>query len=532
MGKPTINAKSVLKDIKSGMTKADLMEKYKLSPKGLESLYEKLVSAGLMQAGELTKRTVQRQGTEAPSPRPTPKPGVGPRSSQRPARSERVPDASSVKPSAGSAQLKVSEQAKAIADDINAGMHDNEILRRHEISPGQFRQIKERLVQAGLLGRAEPGSAPSRSSKTCPSCGHEISSTAAKCARCGEWLDDQAGAAPVDRGGPAEQSTPRPPPPEAIHSTDDDLDDEEECPWEERENYGTLSAFIQTATKCLLTPTRFFSKLPVTGGFLNPILFAGFSLVVSLALAYAWTQLFMRGAGFLGLIFALVFGMVVAAIAVPIGLFIWSGILHVCLLMVGGAHRGFEATFRVVSYASVTNLFHAIPFVGNLISLWGMVLTVIGLRETHRTSTGKAVAAVAIPLVAAVGLAVILLIMGFFAAKTAFRGPAITTELSGQALPTEVCAAIQEYLAEVDFANDMEDAKTAQEHLQQAMESLNETLKAHSSHPDIDEVRQLATVYGMAGVAQKQLKSAMPGMMPDLGGAAEEHREMLSSMCP
>ena len=35
-----------------------------------------------------------------------------------------------------------------------------------------------------------------------------------------------------------------------------------------------------------------------------------------------------------------------------LGLFIGSGILHLCLMMVGGANRSFETTFRVLCFAS------------------------------------------------------------------------------------------------------------------------------------------------------------------------------------
>lgn len=533
MAKPTINAKAVLRDIKNGASKAELMEKYKLSPKGLESLYQKLVAAGILPAGELTRRSVQTADLEQERPSRPPRPAAEKRSSQGPAGPAKGAAEPQAKPK--SAALKVSEQAKDIADDINAGMTDIEIMRRHEISPGQLRQIKERLVQVGLLKPPESGggSASAKASRTCPSCGHEVPSTAAKCNHCGEWLDDRAMSAPIGPPRVGESAVPRLPQRDARPFTDDtDIQDDEECPWEERENYGTFNAFLQTATRILLTPTQFFSKLPISGGFLNPILFAIFSTVVSVALGYAITQLFMGGGGGLFLFIIVIVGsMLGLAIGVPISLFLGSATLHGCLLLVGGAQRGFEATFRVVSYSSVTGLFSVIPIVGVFANLWGLVLTVIGLRETHRISTGKAAAAVAIPVGVVVVLALVLIITGVLALSSAFKEAAVQTELSGQKLPAEVCTAIQEFLAEVDFAKDVEDAKSAQEQMQQALKSLNETLKVHSGHPDIQEVQKLATVYGMAAVAQKQLKSVTGGVMPGLEGV-EAHRERLNSLCP
>jgi len=48
MGKPVIDAREVLTDLKSGLDDRDLMKKYKLSSKGLESLFKKLEQAGVI----------------------------------------------------------------------------------------------------------------------------------------------------------------------------------------------------------------------------------------------------------------------------------------------------------------------------------------------------------------------------------------------------------------------------------------------------------------------------------------------------
>jgi hypothetical protein len=56
MEKPTIIAKDVVEDLKAGMTDGELMEKYRLTTKGLSSLFRKLVEAGLMSRGDVTLR--------------------------------------------------------------------------------------------------------------------------------------------------------------------------------------------------------------------------------------------------------------------------------------------------------------------------------------------------------------------------------------------------------------------------------------------------------------------------------------------
>ncbi len=53
--KRTINAKQAVIDIRSGMTSSDLMQKYHVSAKGLETLFRKLVDVGLLHEDELER---------------------------------------------------------------------------------------------------------------------------------------------------------------------------------------------------------------------------------------------------------------------------------------------------------------------------------------------------------------------------------------------------------------------------------------------------------------------------------------------
>ena len=55
-GKRRIDAEQVLNDIRSGMSDQSLMNKYALSAKGLQSLFEKLLDAGLITQSELEDR--------------------------------------------------------------------------------------------------------------------------------------------------------------------------------------------------------------------------------------------------------------------------------------------------------------------------------------------------------------------------------------------------------------------------------------------------------------------------------------------
>lgn len=51
--KRVIEAKDIVNDIRSGMSEAELMEKYSLSSKGLQSAFQKLIKGGIMMAEEV-----------------------------------------------------------------------------------------------------------------------------------------------------------------------------------------------------------------------------------------------------------------------------------------------------------------------------------------------------------------------------------------------------------------------------------------------------------------------------------------------
>jgi hypothetical protein len=92
-------------------------------------------------------------------------------------------------------------------------------------------------------------------------------------------------------------------------------------------------------------------------------------------------------------------------------LFVGAGILHLLVaLIVKPANTGFEATFRVVSYSNVAQLVGWVPILGPLVAaVASIALSIIGVREVHETTTGRAALVVLIP--AAVGLLVALFLI-------------------------------------------------------------------------------------------------------------------------
>jgi hypothetical protein len=187
-------------------------------------------------------------------------------------------------------------------------------------------------------------------------------------------------------------------------------------PWEERERQGAVAAFVETARLFITDPSRAFARAKRRGDLFSPIAFAVvlgwigvvFQSLWSLALGSTFTDLLppqMREAsafGFATQTVGLLVQIVLAPVFIVVVLFIGAGIVHLMLMMVGGtrdSEAGFEGTLRALAYSAVSQLGGVVPFAGGLIAMvWGIVLETIGLATLHRTSHGKALAAVLLPL--------------------------------------------------------------------------------------------------------------------------------------
>ncbi len=121
-----------------------------------------------------------------------------------------------------------------------------------------------------------------------------------------------------------------------------------------------IQGFVETVRRLVLDPTEFFRSLPRQGDFINPAIFALICYEVFVILGGLLALVGLSGdRGFGGLIASII----LAPIFLAIGLLIGSGIIHLLVkLIVGPQNAGFEATFRVVSYAQVVNLVSWIPY--------------------------------------------------------------------------------------------------------------------------------------------------------------------------
>jgi hypothetical protein len=182
-----------------------------------------------------------------------------------------------------------------------------------------------------------------------------------------------------------------------------------------------LSSFVDVLRRVVLHPVVFFAGIPRREGLRNPFLFALICIVIGAVLnavvgligVQSSVQssegllgpLGLRSQSFAGFVASIVILVVIGIIALPVVAGIYQLLVRI---VVGSENSGYRATFRVVAYAAVVNLVSWIPIIGLLLSLYSLYLQVVGFREVHETTTGRAILVFVLFFVAAIVVGVLI----------------------------------------------------------------------------------------------------------------------------
>ncbi len=206
-------------------------------------------------------------------------------------------------------------------------------------------------------------------------------------------------------------------------------------PWERRGELGLFTALYQTIGRSAFRPQSFWSTvdpdrpwsdafwyawiITVVGSLLQaPINIWNFRNIRAQLMSNPQLASMMRGEftewfdWLAANSVTVAFGMCAATIVLfPLTFMLGTGVVHLGCMLFGCANNGFEASARVMGYATTPALMTWLPQVGGMVGLYVLILQVWGLTQVQETTFGRAVAAVlVIPIATACCLAPVIVI--------------------------------------------------------------------------------------------------------------------------
>ncbi|HSK19646.1 MAG TPA: Yip1 family protein [Longimicrobiales bacterium] len=175
-------------------------------------------------------------------------------------------------------------------------------------------------------------------------------------------------------------------------------------PWPPRPDDSVFEAWGRTWSGASLAPRRFFAALPPSGSLGAAVLY-----YLSIGIPVAGVQLFwsmLRGgsgddvveAGNALAAWGPLVDFLISPIYLLLSLFLSAGVVHL-MLKLFGVTGGFGVTARTFAFAYSPQILGIVPVAGAIAGfIWMVVVAIVGVREAHGTTTGRAAAAILIPL--------------------------------------------------------------------------------------------------------------------------------------
>lgn len=184
------------------------------------------------------------------------------------------------------------------------------------------------------------------------------------------------------------------------------MDDESAAPfpWPPGQSESVFDAWGRTWSGAALAPRRFFAALPGKRP-ITPAMLYYLSIGIPVAGAQLFWSMLRSGmgeeaatAGTQGA-WAPLLDFLLSPVYLLVSLFLSAAVVHLLLKLFGGARGDYSRTTRVFAYAYSPQVLGIVPVLGSIAGfIWMVVIAIIGLRAAHRTTTGRAAAAVLIPL--------------------------------------------------------------------------------------------------------------------------------------
>lgn len=179
-----------------------------------------------------------------------------------------------------------------------------------------------------------------------------------------------------------------------------------------------VSDYIKTCKEVILRPADFFSKMPTTGGYAEPLTFASISQIIHILLfklvSYGMFTLGIRSSiltlGMQSSSFNFsIFSNFIELFLIGIVFIFISALIYNYFYAVHGGTGNYEGTVRFICYSNAIAVLTWIPVIGMFFGLYGVYIQIVGGSFVHNVSMRKSTKIVFLPFILIFTLAFVML---------------------------------------------------------------------------------------------------------------------------
>jgi len=152
-----------------------------------------------------------------------------------------------------------------------------------------------------------------------------------------------------------------------------------------------LGSIVEIFKAVVSAPASFFRQMPLSGGYVDPLVFA---VVMSVAAGIVRIVLSLLGFSFAGFFMVVLGSIIIIPVLTVLFTFVAAAILY-AIWQLMGSRQSYEVSFRCAAYAlaisPIAAVLHFIPYLGIVVSLaWMAYILVCASVEVHGTDTRSA----------------------------------------------------------------------------------------------------------------------------------------------
>lgn len=191
--------------------------------------------------------------------------------------------------------------------------------------------------------------------------------------------------------------------------------------WETRLNLGYFYAFLTQVKEMILRPSSVFCKIDPKSSIWESLTYGLQVTILGVIPVLLWHYVRTGSLSVSAqsqpesglMVVQIAWFFLPAVLMALVNIFLSAGLAHGVLKITGDVEQPYGAAVKVFSYSQTATLANVVPYIGRLVGgIWGIVLSVEGVKQLYGVSKWRAIGAAVVPIVAIILIIAVFVALG------------------------------------------------------------------------------------------------------------------------